>query len=135
MARMHSRKKGKAGSKRPIKKTVPIWLSYKPKEIELLITKLAKDGKSASEIGLTLRDNYGIPSVKVVCKKTVTEIIKENRLASKIKITRCCEKCGSNNNLERHHKDYSKPLEVQVLCKNCHTQTHIIEKEVILNVK
>jgi|TARA_B100002003_G_C13985765_1_gene476528 small subunit ribosomal protein S15 len=77
---MHSRKKGKSGSTKPIKKAAPIWLRYKPKEIELLITKLAKDGKSASEIGLVLRDSYGIPSVKVVCKKTITEITKENKL-------------------------------------------------------
>lgn len=31
-----------------------------------------------------------------------------------------CEKCGSNEKLERHHTDYGKPLEVLTLCKNCH---------------
>ena len=43
MARMHSRKKGKHGSKKPAKKSTPSWTRYKPKEIEMLIAKLAKD--------------------------------------------------------------------------------------------
>ena len=32
----------------------------------------------------------------------------------------CCFKCGSTEHLERHHPDYSKPLEVITLCRNCH---------------
>jgi len=35
-----------------------------------------------------------------------------------------CEKCGSDQNLERHHPDYSKPLEVQTLCRSCHILIH-----------
>jgi len=35
-----------------------------------------------------------------------------------------CEVCGSSQNLERHHRDYSKPLEVVTLCRSCHTQLH-----------
>ena len=31
-----------------------------------------------------------------------------------------CLRCGSTENLERHHEDYSKPLEVQTLCMPCH---------------
>lgn len=34
-----------------------------------------------------------------------------------------CELCGSTYNLERHHKDYNKPLEVITLCINCHVKT------------
>ena len=45
MARMYSRKRGKHGSKKPAKKTVPSWTRYKPKEIELIIVKHAKEGK------------------------------------------------------------------------------------------
>ena len=64
MARMHSRKHGKSGSKKPLKKTVP-WLSYDKEETEKLILKLAKEGKSSSEVGLILRDQYGIPDVRI----------------------------------------------------------------------
>ncbi len=79
MARMHSRKRGKHGSKKPAKKTAPSWIRYKPKEVELLIAKLAKEGKASSQIGLLLRDTYGIPSVKALCGKSVGEILKEKK--------------------------------------------------------
>ena len=31
-----------------------------------------------------------------------------------------CEICGTDQRLETHHPDYSKPLYVQTLCKTCH---------------
>lgn len=84
MARMHSRKKGKAGSKKPVKKTMPTWLRYKPKEIELLVAKLAKEGKSTSEIGIVLRDSYGIPDVKMIAGKSITKILAEKKLLKEL---------------------------------------------------
>lgn len=84
MARMHSGAKGKSKSKRPAQKTVPTWLRYKEKEIELLVVKLAKEGLTASQMGLHLRDKYGIPDVKLIAKKTITKILKEKNLTKKI---------------------------------------------------
>jgi len=84
MARMHSRKKGKHGSKKPAKKTVPSWIRYKPKEIELLIAKLSKEGKNSSQIGILLRDVYGIPNVSALCGKSISAILKEKKLTSEL---------------------------------------------------
>jgi len=84
MARKYSRKHGKSGSKKPFKKTLPVWLRYKPQEVELLISKLAKEGKNSSEIGITLRDTYGIPDVRILCKKKITQVLKEKKLAQEI---------------------------------------------------
>lgn len=84
MARMHSRKKGKHGSKKPAKKTVPSWIRYKPKEIELLIAKLTKEGKNTSQIGILLRDVYGIPNVSALCGKSISTILKEKKLISEV---------------------------------------------------
>ena len=84
MARMHSRKKGKHGSKKPAKKTVPSWIRYKPKEIELLIAKLTKEGKSTSQIGVLLRDVYGIPNVSALCGKSISAILKEKKLITEV---------------------------------------------------
>lgn len=81
MARMHSRKKGKSGSKKPIKKTLPSWLGYKAKEVELLIAKISKEGKTPSEIGIVLRDVYGIPDVRRVCGKKINQILIEKSLS------------------------------------------------------
>ena len=64
MARVYSRKKGKSGSKKPMLKTAP-WVKLKKEEVEEIIVKLAKKGHSSAEIGLILRDQYGIPSIKV----------------------------------------------------------------------
>lgn len=84
MARVYSRAKGKSGSKKPIKKVLPTWVRYKPKEVELLIAKLAKEGKTGAEIGLILRDTYGIPSVRVLTNKRISEIIAEKKLTPEL---------------------------------------------------
>lgn len=81
---MHSRKRGKSGSKKPLIKKKPVWVRYKPKEIEFLITKLAKEEKTTSQIGLILRDTYGIPDVKTVAGKTISNILKEKNLLPEI---------------------------------------------------
>jgi len=84
MARMHSRKKGKSGSKRPLKPAMPTWQRLSAKEVEMLIVKLAKEGKSASEIGIALRDSYGIPSVKLITQKAISAILKEKELSKEL---------------------------------------------------
>ena len=84
MARMYSRKKGKSGSKKPMKKSIPSWVPYKQKEVELLIAKLAKEGKSPSMIGLILRDTYGIPDAQILCGKSITKILDEKKLMPEI---------------------------------------------------
>lgn len=84
MARMHSRKKGKSGSTKPLVKKKPTWLRYSAKEIESLVLKLAKAGKTTSVIGSELRDAYGVPDVKTLTKKKINEILKENKLESKL---------------------------------------------------
>ena len=81
MARMHSRKKGKSGSSRPLETSKPAWLSYSGKEVELLVSKFAKEGHDAAYIGTVLRDSYGIPSVKLITGKSLSDIIAEKKLA------------------------------------------------------
>jgi len=80
MGRMYSGARGKSGSKRPSKKTVPGWVRYKPKEVEMLIIKLAKEKYTPSQIGITLRDTYGIPSVRVLLNKSITQLLEEKKL-------------------------------------------------------
>jgi small subunit ribosomal protein S15 len=82
MARMHSRKKGKSGSRRPTAKAK--WVEYKDNEVEMLVIKLRKEGMEIPKIGLILRDQYGIPSVKQATNKTITKILEENNLLMKI---------------------------------------------------
>lgn len=74
---MHSRKKGKHGSKKPMQKIAP-WVAYPPKEIEEIVLKLSRQGMQSAKIGLVLRDQYGIPSVKVAKSKDISKILKGN---------------------------------------------------------
>ncbi|MCD6367810.1 MAG: 30S ribosomal protein S15 [Candidatus Aenigmarchaeota archaeon] len=84
MARMHSRKHGKSGSKKPKREKPPEWIRYKKDEVIALVEKLAKEGKNSAQIGLILRDVYGIPDVKEVTGKKITEIMKEKGVYSKL---------------------------------------------------
>lgn len=36
-----------------------------------------------------------------------------------------CDLCNKNLAEEKHHADYSKPLEVQILCIPCHKKIHL----------
>jgi len=78
MARMHSRKKGRHGSKRPPVKMLPKWARANKKDVEETILKLAKERYNSAVIGQILRDQYGIPNVKMLIGKTVTQVMKEN---------------------------------------------------------
>lgn len=48
------------------------------------------------------------------------------RIAKSIIISKdqLCEDCYINNAKERHHQDYSKPLEIKFLCIECHKKRH-----------
>lgn len=46
-------------------------------------------------------------------------------LARSIPIGDKCEICGATEGLEKHHPDYSKPLEVITLCRSCHMKLHM----------
>lgn len=78
MARMHSRKKGKSSSKPPMSKVAPGWVKTPAHEVEKIILDLARQGYNATTIGLILRDEYAIPSVKRLCNKSISQILRDN---------------------------------------------------------
>jgi len=82
MARMHSRKRGKAGSKKPPREKEQPWLSYTSEEVEQLVVKLAKAEHAPSKIGMVLRDEYGIPDVKKITGKKVLDILRNAKQAT-----------------------------------------------------
>ncbi len=77
MARMHTRRRGKSGRKRPKAKTAPPWVPLSTGEVRELIVELAKKGTPPSQIGIIMRDQYAVPSVKALTGKTITEIMEE----------------------------------------------------------
>jgi small subunit ribosomal protein S15 len=109
MARMHSRKKGKSSSKEPLHKAAQ-WVEYKPGEVEDLIVKYASQGMQSARIGLILRDQYGIPSVRSITGKTISQILKEKDLYSKLPedLFNLIKKAVNlSKHLEENKKDYT----------------------------
>jgi len=79
MATLYGGGRGKARSHAP-KQEKPYWVKLSAGEVEELVVKLAKEGKDSAEIGLMLRDSYGIPSVKTVTGKKIQKILAENKI-------------------------------------------------------
>lgn len=84
MSRMHSGKKGKSHAVRPYGKQPPKWIEQSKEEVEELVVKLAKAGMTPSQIGVALRDQYGVPSTRMFTEKRVAEILEEKGVKKEI---------------------------------------------------
>ena len=85
MARIHARRKGKSGSTHPVeRKKHPNWSSLNPREVESRVIELGKSGKSTSEIGMVLRDQYAVPDVKIATGKSISKILEANAIKAEI---------------------------------------------------
>ncbi|MFX0188307.1 MAG: 30S ribosomal protein S15 [Candidatus Hodarchaeota archaeon] len=108
MARLHSRKKGKSGSTRPPRLEKPVWVERSAEEVENLVVKLARKGFSKSMIGTILRDSYGIPLIKVVTGKKISQILEENKIEFALPddLTNLVKKAlNIRKHLDSNHKD------------------------------
>ena len=108
MARLHSRKKGKSSSTRPPRLEKPVWVERSAEEVENLVVKLARKGSSKSMIGIILRDGYGVPLVKVVTGKKISQIIEENEIEATLPEdfrNLVIKALNIRKHLEENHKD------------------------------
>ena len=78
MSRIHSSRKGRSGSHRPYPLTKPAWVTATREEVVEQAVKLAKGGMSSAQVGETLRDSYGIPSVRAVVGERLSSVLKTN---------------------------------------------------------
>ncbi|NHW88543.1 MAG: 30S ribosomal protein S15 [Archaeoglobales archaeon] len=83
MARMHKSRRGKSGSKKVYRNSPPEWVEMSAEEIEKKIVELYNEGYEPSQIGMILRDRYGIPSIKQVTGKKLMDILIENGIKPK----------------------------------------------------
>lgn len=106
---MHSRKKGKSGSRKPLVKKAE-WVTYTPDEIEGIIAKLAGKDIQASQIGLILRDQYGIPSTHAVVGKKITAVMKKKKSGTALPddlLNLLKKAVNLRTHMERNKKDYT----------------------------
>ena len=83
---MHTRRKGQAGSKRPSTLRVPEWIDEEKNAewVENKVVELAKAGNTPSMIGMVLRDQYGVPLVRVITGKRILDILRANELERRV---------------------------------------------------
>jgi hypothetical protein len=56
---------------------------------------------------------------KVKAREKVSKALKSGKIEKKP-----CKKCGYDKEVFAHHKDYSKPLDIEWLCRKCHRKEH-----------
>jgi len=108
MARMHSRKKGKSSSTRPARLEKPVWVELSPGEVENEVVKLARRGHSKSMIGTIMRDSRGVPLVKIVAGKKVSQILESNDIKEPLPedLSNLVRRAlNIRKHLENNHKD------------------------------
>jgi len=99
---------GKSGSTRPARLEKPVWVELSSEEVENEVIKLARKGFSQSLIGVILRDSYGIPLIKVVTGKSISQILKEKDIETPLPedLTNLVKKAlVLRKHLESNHKD------------------------------
>jgi small subunit ribosomal protein S15 len=114
---MHSGAKGKSGSLKPEVRSKPTWLRHSDKEIEMLILKLSKEGLKPSQIGLHLRDSYGIPDVQTLLGKPITKLLAEKGVKGKVPEDMqflLKRTISLRKHLETNKKDYSAKRGLQL---------------------
>ncbi|MFP4189968.1 MAG: 30S ribosomal protein S15 [Candidatus Woesearchaeota archaeon] len=117
MAKRYSRAHGNSGSKKPEERSTPSWMNYKPKEAEMIVVKLAKEGNSPSRIGMVLRDSYGIPDINVLTGKNITKILEEKKQNPEIPedlMAVIRKSISLSKHLEENHKDFTAKRGLQL---------------------
>ena len=76
----------KKGGQKPNKSKAlkPDFVDLKPKEITEAIIHLANEGHSQSEIGMILRNQYGVPKISKALGKKLSAVLEEQKLLPKI---------------------------------------------------
>merc|ERR1719333_1638604 len=81
---MHSNGKGISRRSLPYRKAPPSWVQISASDLTEQICKMAKRGQSPSQIGVVLRDRFGIPQVKGVTGSKILRILKVNGVAPQL---------------------------------------------------
>merc|ERR1711862_344289 len=75
---------GISGSALPFRRKAPAWATMAPANVQEMIVKNAKKGLTPSQIGVLMRDVYGIPQVRFLTGKKILRILKKRGCAPSI---------------------------------------------------
>ena len=92
----------------------------KPAELENKVVELAREGKSPAEIGMILRDKFGIPKTKMFGKR-ISQILKENGVKIKGEKEITDENIAHlKEHIAKNKKDYPAARSLTKLLWNLH---------------
>ena len=84
MSRIHSSRKGRAGSHRPYPATSPSWIPLSKEEVVEQALQLSKTGLTVAQVGQRLRDSYGVPSTRAVTGERLTATLRAKGVQSEL---------------------------------------------------
>jgi small subunit ribosomal protein S13e len=108
MGRIHAPGKGISQSALPYRRSVPQWMKLTSDDVKDQIFKLAKKGLTPSQIGVILRDSFGVAQVRFITGNKILRILKAKGLAPDLPedIYFLIKKAVSiRKHLERNRKD------------------------------
>ncbi len=118
MGRIHARRKGRSGSKKPFRTDKPDWVPMSEEEIINKVVELAKEGYTSAMIGTILRDQYGVPDVKLMTGKRIGKILKENGMEPQVPedlMALMRKAVRINNHLQSHPRDLGNRRGLQLV--------------------
>jgi ribosomal protein S27AE len=80
------------------------------------------DGRDLERVREHDRERYRQHPEKFKARNAVLRAVRRGDLARQP-----CERCGTTDNVEAHHDDYDRPLEVRWLCRRHHVDEHTAE--------
>ncbi|MEN9625987.1 MAG: hypothetical protein RL557_315 [archaeon] len=88
----------------------PVWLKYSEDEVRSIILKLADKGLTAEKIGLVLKDQYGIPKVKLYNFK-IKDVLKDRfQEPTILNLQKKVEKITAHNQRYRNDKKAGRAM-------------------------
>jgi len=103
--------------------------------VEEKVIELAKTGNTPSMIGMILRDQYGVPLVKVLSGKKVMDIIRENDLQRNVPedLRNLIQKAATmRRHLEENKKDFVSKRGLQLAESKIHRLSKYYRKTKVL---
>ena len=76
------------------------------------------------DINIQRREKYNDPDYTEQKIKHRVRSLTRSFIKAGIIIKGCCEICGTVKNVEAHHDDYAKPMDIRWLCRTHHREHH-----------
>ncbi|MDO8553535.1 MAG: 30S ribosomal protein S15 [Candidatus Micrarchaeota archaeon] len=80
MARLHSRKHGKSGTKTPKAKVTPKWVDADKAQVQDFIVKSVKEGMPLAKVGIIIRDKFLVPSIRPFLGMSLSAFVKKENV-------------------------------------------------------